>query len=146
MLPDTPPARKRSSIHSFGSPSSSGRKTLAEKNFLRAAARLEKKLYSTKASRDGRALIEFQIPVFHSPRIEAMSGELEMALEKIIQQRHIARTQRIDKVESIMQSWLRACYPFVKILISTAKAGSQVRSQLVSLMPVAYRNAFWYYL
>jgi hypothetical protein len=102
------------------------RRTLVERNLQRAMCRLEKRLYPAKGSRipAGNGL---QIPLFdaNSP-IEVMSYALEHALYKAMESRDISSGERTDKVRGIMQGWLRACYPFVRLLIATAKVASQV--------------------
>ncbi len=105
--------------------SQSSHRRRAEGNFHAAALRLQSSLPKETCIRLG----EITFPDFNGiDSVEAKAGELEGALERIIE----ARTElgkkeaRRTKVGGLMISWFRASYPFANVFLTIAKPGPAV--------------------
>ena len=105
--------------------SQSSHRRRAEGNFHAAALRLQSSLPKETCKRLG----EISFPDFNILNgVEMKAGELESALEKLIEVRtELGKKEgRRKKVAGVMTSWFRASYPFANIFLTIVKEGAAV--------------------
>jgi vacuolar-type H+-ATPase subunit E/Vma4 len=105
----------------------SGRRRIAESNFLRAKNRLRKRLNRSSQTGLDQILLD-DSDLNCSGTVESMADAVETVVERFMEVRKAPRqSSNMEKVQEIMRTWIRVSYPYVQVFLGVSKTGSNVR-------------------